>query len=120
MPRFKNTEEKQNMFLPFNLSKQLIPGTFEYTSNIVINKLDLSEIKSKYNNDIKGAKAYPPKILLKIIINAYAKGIISSRKIEAQSTREHNIYSTNRRSSSGSFNYFTIYYFDGKHNYGYI
>ena len=82
MARFKSNEEDQGMFLPINLKKQLIPGTFEHTSNLVIDKIDLSVIESKYKNDETGAKAYAPRLLLKIIINAYAKGMISSRKIE--------------------------------------
>ena len=36
----------------------------------------------KYKNDETGCKAYDPKILLKIILLAYARGINTSRKIE--------------------------------------
>ncbi len=82
MPRFKDSNNRQNMILPVNLSEQLIPGTFEHTSCIVIDKLDLSKLENKYNNDEVGAKAYHPAVLLKIIINAYAKGITTSRGIE--------------------------------------
>ena len=60
------------------------PGrTFEYTLNTLIDKkLDLSIFNEKYKNDMTGAGAYNPAILLKIILFAYSKGINSSRKIE--------------------------------------
>jgi hypothetical protein len=39
--------------------------------------------ESRYKNDETGAPAYDPAILLKIVLFAYSKGIIHSRKIEA-------------------------------------
>jgi len=64
-----------------NLKNQIIPGTFEYTLNHVIDNLDLSDFAEKFNNDETGAPAYDPAILLKVILFAYSRGIISSRKI---------------------------------------
>jgi transposase len=83
MPKFKYVDNSQNVMIPIDLTKQLLPGTFEHSSCLVIDQLDLSILESKYNNDDKGAYAYPPSLLLKIIINAYRKGIINSRGIEA-------------------------------------
>jgi transposase len=68
--------------IPINLEEQLIPGTFEWTVDYLINKIDLSLFEKNYNNDEKGAPAYPPKALLKLILFCYSRGIISSRKIE--------------------------------------
>lgn len=45
----------------------------------------------KYNNDDTGAPACNPAILLKIILFAYSRGIISSRKI-AQACEENIIF----------------------------
>ena len=42
----------------------------------------MSLFEGKYNNDAKGAAAYPPKALLKVILFCYSRGIITSRKIE--------------------------------------
>jgi len=82
MARYKETERNQGLLLPVILSEQLIPGTFEYTLNHLIdNKLDLSIFDNKYKNDLTGAKAIEPGILLKIILYCYSLGIISSRKI---------------------------------------
>jgi transposase len=83
MPRYKPNEQDQMMMLPVNFSKQLLPGTFEYVINDIIdNHTDLSLFDEMYNNEEKGACAYQPAILLKIILYAYSKGILSSRKIE--------------------------------------
>ena len=82
MARYKETEMEQGLIIPVNLYEQLIPGTYEYTLNDLIdNKIDLSVFDLKYNNDITGAKAIEPRILLKIILGCYNMGIISSRKI---------------------------------------
>jgi len=83
MPRYKPNEQDQLMLLPINFSDQLLPGTFEYAINDIIdNHTDLSLFDDRYNNDEKGACAYPPAILLKIILYAYSKGILYSRRIE--------------------------------------
>ena len=82
MARFKDTEKHQGMFLTVNLYEQLLPGTFEWTVDYLINQADMSLFELKYNNDTKGATAYSPKILLKIILYCYSAGIITSRFIE--------------------------------------
>ena len=82
MARFKHTDKSQGLFLTVNLEKQLIPGTFEWTIDYLISKIDISVYEQNYNNDEKGADAYSPRILLKAILFCYSKGIISSRKIE--------------------------------------
>ncbi|MDK9708830.1 MAG: transposase [Desulforhopalus sp.] len=58
------------------------PGTFEYTLNYLIdNELYLSVFDDRLNNDITGAPGYDPRILLKVILFAYSRGISSSRKM---------------------------------------
>ena len=82
MPRFKHTDNSQGQFLVVNLNEQLILGSFEWTINYLINKIDLSLFEKNYKNDEKGASAYSPRILLKSVLYCYSKGILSSRKIE--------------------------------------
>jgi transposase len=65
-----------------NLNEQLVPGTFEWTLDYLIDTMDLSLFEQNYHNDDKGAAAYSPKVLLKTILFCYSRGIISSRKIE--------------------------------------
>ena len=82
MANYKPDLSCQNKFIPVNFSEQILPGTFEYAlCYIVENKLDLSGFDAWYNNDKTGAAAYPPSVMLKIILLGYAHGLISSRRI---------------------------------------
>jgi len=72
MARYKEYSYSQGKFIPIHFSKQILPGTFEYTLNYLIdNELDLSIFDKKYKNDDAGAPAYDPAILLKIILYGY-------------------------------------------------
>jgi transposase len=82
MARFKNDDNPQGLFLTASLSEQLLVGTFEWTLNYLIDRMDLSLFEQNYHNDEKGAAAYSPKALLKAILYCYSKGILSSRPIE--------------------------------------
>jgi transposase len=69
--------------LPISLQDQIVPGTLEHTISQVVDKhMDLSVFDARYNNDETGAAAIHPRILLKVILLAYARGMISSRQIE--------------------------------------
>jgi transposase len=82
MPRYKDYSYDQQLMLPINLDRQILPGTFEYTLHILFSeKLDLSVFNDRYKNEDGGAPAYDPAVLLKIILFAYSRGITSSRKI---------------------------------------
>jgi transposase len=83
MAKYKPLNEKQLVMLPISLQDQVVPGTLEHTLSEVVDKhLDLSVFDGRYNNDESGAAAIHPKILLKVILLAYARGMISSRQIE--------------------------------------
>ena len=82
MARYKNADNSQGLFLTVNLSEQLVPGTFEWTLNHLIEKTDISSFDLNYKNDEKGATAYSPRVLLKAIMYCYSLGILTSRKIE--------------------------------------
>lgn len=92
MARYKSYSYAQGKFIPVHFEKQIIPGTFEYSLNYLIDhKLDLSIFDERYRNEETGATAYDPKILLKIILFAYSRGIVSSRRI-AQACEENIIF----------------------------
>lgn len=92
MARYKAVHYDQDKFIPLSFSKQILPGTFEYTLSVLIDQeLDLSVFDGRYRNDETGAPAIDPTILLKIILYAYSRGITSSRKIE-QACRENIIF----------------------------
>ena len=83
MAKFKPLNENQLVMLPISLQNQLVPGTLEHTISELVDKhLDLSVFDVRYNNDETGATAIHPKILLKVILLAYARGMISSRQVE--------------------------------------
>jgi len=92
MARYKSYSYAQGKFIPVFFDKQIQPGTFEYTlHHLIDNELDLSIFNDRFKNDETGAPAYDPKILLKIILFAYSRGIVSSRKI-SQACQENVVF----------------------------
>jgi len=83
MARYKHIDTSPR-FLAVDLQRQLLPGTFEHALNHLIDhELDLSSFDARFKNDATGAAAYPPAMLLKVVLFAYSQSIISSRDIEA-------------------------------------
>jgi len=92
MAKYKRYDYSQSVLIPVSLEKQLMPGTLEFAIHTLIEtRMDLSVFDSKYNNDETGRSAYDPKVLLKVVLLAYSRGLISSRKIE-QACRENIIF----------------------------
>jgi transposase len=83
MARYKPYKYDQTVLVPISFQDQLEPGTFEYTLNELVEQhLDLSVFEARYQNDRTGARAIHPKLLLKVILFAYSRGMISSRQME--------------------------------------
>ena len=79
MARYKHIDTSPR-FLAVDLERQLLPGTFEHALNYLIDhEIDLSGFDTRYKNDLTGAAAYPPAMLLKITLFAYSRGMVSSR-----------------------------------------
>ena len=92
MARYKPYSYAQGVLIPVSFAKQILPGTFEFALNhLVDHELDLTVFDARFNNDETGATAYDPRILFKIILYAYSRGIVSSRKI-AQACRENVVF----------------------------
>src|SRR5438034_1296104 len=82
MARYKPVE-RGGMLIPVMLREQIQPGTFEFAlDHLVDHELELSALDARFNNDEVGASAYDPRVMLKIVLLAYSRGLISSRKIE--------------------------------------
>jgi transposase len=82
MARYKQIDTSPR-FIAVDLERQLVPGTFEHALDYLIDhELDLTEFDARYRNDATGAAAYPPGLLLKVVLFAYSQGIVSSRGIE--------------------------------------
>lgn len=83
MARYKEYDYDQMKMIPISFDRQILPGSFEYSlSYLIDHELDLSAFDQHYCNDDNGRPAYDPRLLLKITILAYSKGITSSRRIE--------------------------------------
>ena len=81
MARYKPIDTNPR-FLAVDLAAQLVPGTFEHAVHyLVMHELDLSRFDARFRNDVTGATAYPPAMLLAVVLCAYARGIVSSRAI---------------------------------------
>jgi len=89
MARYKPAQ-RNGIFVPVVFAEQIQPGTFEFAlQHLVDEELDLSALDAKFRNDATGASAYDPRTLLKIVLLAYSRGLITRRKIEQAC--EHNV-----------------------------
>lgn len=83
MARYRKYNYDQMMMVPVSLEDQLEPGTLEYAIHHVIEeRLDLRMFDDRYCNDETGRKAIDPKILIKIVLFGYSRGMFSSRPLE--------------------------------------
>jgi len=82
MARYKPYDVTQDKFIPVSFRDQILPGTFEYALNEIVDQhIDLALFEARYANDETGRLAYDPAVLLKIVLYGYYKGIVSSRRL---------------------------------------
>ena len=82
MARYK-TVDRSPRFLPIVLESQLVSGSFEHALDVLIDtEIDLLRLAARFCNDETGAPAYDPAMMLKIVLLAYSRGVVSSRTIE--------------------------------------
>jgi len=75
MARYKHIDTSPR-FLAVDLERQLLPGTFEHAlCHLIDHEIDLSGFDARYRNDLSGATAYPPAMLLKVVLFAYSRGL---------------------------------------------
>lgn len=83
MARYKSYDYSQAMMVAVSLEEQLVPGTLEHTIHYVVEeRLDLASFDAQRGNDDTGRPGYDPRILLKVVLLGYARGQLSSRKLE--------------------------------------
>jgi transposase len=81
MPNYKLIERGMIM-LAVDFAEQIIPNSFEFALNqLVDEELDLSGLDARFHNEHTGVSAYDPRVMLKIVLLAYSRGLISSRAI---------------------------------------
>jgi hypothetical protein len=82
MAKYKHIDTQPRL-IAVDLCRPLLPGTFEYAVNHLLDhEIDLSHFDARFRNDATGAPAYPPAVLLKVVLFAYSQGIVGSRGIE--------------------------------------
>jgi transposase len=83
MARYKPIDMSPKL-VTVDFTRQILPGSFEYALCYLIDhEMDLSEFDQRFRNDEGGAPAYAPALLLKIVLLAYSRGLVSSRAIES-------------------------------------
>jgi transposase len=91
MAKFRTCDYSQMNILPVSIDNQISPYTLEFVIHHLIEDLDLNYFNIRYNNDNIGRKAINPKVLLKIILLGYSRGMTSSRDIE-KACRENAVF----------------------------
>ena len=92
MAKYKPYDYSQKVMNPVSLEKQLAPGTLEFAIHTLVEeRMDLSVFDENYKNDKTGRWADDLKILLKIVLLGYSRGLVSSRAIE-RACRENVIF----------------------------
>src|SRR6476469_9344436 len=81
MARYKAVDLSPRL-LPVDLHAQLVPGSFAHAVHHLVDVLDLTAFDAHYRNDMTGATAHAPAMLLKAVLLAYSQGLVSSRAIE--------------------------------------
>ena len=83
MAKYKSYNYSQNVLIPVSLEDQLMPGTLEFAIHTLVEtRIDTSIFETRYSNDETGRLAYDPKVLLKVVLFGYSRGLITSRQIE--------------------------------------
>ena len=77
MARYKSYDYSQDVLIPVSLEEQLVPGTLEFAIHTLVEtRMDTSIFDDRYRNDETGRWAYDPKILLKIVLFGFSRGLI--------------------------------------------
>ena len=83
--------------LRVDFARQLLPGTVEHALNHLLDhEVDLAHFDARFRNDTTGAPAYPPAMLLKVVLFANSQGIVRSRAIERVCPRARDVHGTVR------------------------
>ena len=79
--RFRPYHPEQSYLLPPSPKDWLEEGHLAYFIADVVDPLDVSCFCAPYEGDGRRNSPYDPRMLLKVLVYAYASGVFSSRKI---------------------------------------
>jgi len=92
MARYKPYDLNQAKMIPLSYADQIVEGSFEHALNEIVEEyLDLTVFEKRYANDDTGRPAYDPRVLLKVVLYGYYKGILSSRML-AEACRRNVVF----------------------------
>jgi transposase len=92
MARYKPYDLNQAKMIPLSYADQIVEGSFEHALNEIVEEhLDLTVFERRYANDETGRPAYDPRVLLKVVLYGYYKGILSSRML-AEACRRNVVF----------------------------
>ena len=81
--RFRNCDLNQRLLLPPSLEEWLPEGHLARFVAEVVETLNLSAIYARYEErDGRGMAAYDPRMMVRVLIYGYSRGVASSRRIE--------------------------------------
>ncbi|MFH1386498.1 MAG: IS1182 family transposase [bacterium] len=86
--KFKEYSQGQQWLIPPNIEDEIPKGDICRVIDEAVESINLNCIESKFKEE--GNPAYHPKMMLKVILYSYAKGIYSARKISQE--LESNIF----------------------------
>lgn len=79
---FRVVDRDQLLLMPPSLAEWLPDGHLAWFVVDVVNELDLSGFVAGYRDDGRGGAAYPPSMMVAVLVYAYSVGERSSRRIE--------------------------------------
>jgi transposase len=80
----KQEDRRQGLLLPPSPSDWLPEGHLAWFVIDAVEQLNIDALLAKYRVGGKGEQAYPPRVMLALLIYAYCSGSFASRKIAAQ------------------------------------
>ncbi|MCA8977366.1 MAG: IS1182 family transposase [Planctomycetes bacterium] len=80
----KQEDRRQGFLLPPSPSDWLPDSHLAWFVIDAVEQLDIDRLLAKYRSGGKGEQAYPPRVMLALLIYAYCTGTFASRKIAAQ------------------------------------
>jgi transposase len=78
---FRNYAPEQPYLLPPDPQQWLSQDHLAYCIRDLVQQLDFTPFRLGYSSDGRGAPAYPPQLLVSLLLYAWSQGIFSSRKI---------------------------------------
>ena len=101
MAKYKRYDYSQQVLIPVSLQEQLIPGTLEFAIHTLVEtRLDTSIFDDRYQNDETGRWAYDPKILLKVVLLGYSRGLVIIQEDREGVQGECDVYGAVLRSAT--------------------